>query len=121
MADTPRPEPPSRARYRAAHRTVSAVLTLDEYDRAQAVAASSDMSLADLLRSALGLQEKSVGEAYERGRKTGHRQAKQAYAIGYRCALCGQPVLLRAGSESAAAACSYLSQQGWHHNQCPAE
>ena len=69
--------PPSRRRYEASHPTVSFRVDLDLYAELKALKQTSNLSVADILKVALGKCTPLVGEAHHTGIMGGLAEAYQ--------------------------------------------
>ena len=110
--------PPSRARYEATHKTVSARLDAEVRRQLDLLKFESGMSTADVIRIALDKAKPDLKAAYERGVEDGYGSARALYEVAYRCAECGERHLSITSEEEAKAAADFMHQQGWHDPSC---
>ncbi len=109
--------PPSRRRYEVANPMVSARVPRDVYDRLQEVVKESGKSIADFIREALEVQERNVGEAWDKGWDAGNKLSEGKYRVTFHCAICGAPIEVTS-PEAKQAAGQYLREHGWAHQPC---
>jgi len=129
-----RHQPPSRLRYAAQHPCIGVHVDVPTRDRLLELRRRSGLSFGQLVKQALGLLEKDVGSAWELGRKRGLEEGRQigfvegrdaalakarsAYLLTYPCSVCGEPVEILRGSDSAEAAVAALVEDRWAHGRC---
>ncbi|MFC1933664.1 ribbon-helix-helix domain-containing protein [Chloroflexota bacterium] len=73
----------------------------------------SGKNIGDILREAVGVQSKSVKNAWKRG----HSLAKSIYGVTYKCSVCGGNILMESADAKKAAA-RYMREHGWKHGSC---
>ena len=71
--------PQSRVRYQQRKPTISIRVPREIYDRLKGLREQGEKSLDDILREALGVQERSTRAAYNRGYKKGYADAEELY------------------------------------------
>ncbi len=120
---------PSRVRYEQEHPTVSVRVDRKLYERLVAIRDKEGKSFGDVLREAIGIQERTSGRAYNRGfsegysqgQRDGHRKgyadAKQTYVVRYRCNLCDEWIEL-SSEKGKAVARECMEERGWGHSRC---
>jgi len=129
-----RPQPPSRIKYAKAHPVIGVHLTLDERELLRTLSQKSGLSPTTIVKQALGIldtdmevvRQHALQEGIAKGKRTGriegrregYAEALSQYQIPYLCSRCGGTIVLRAGSESAAAAARMLGEAGWRHAEC---
>ena len=74
---------------------------------------TSGKSIGDILREAVGVQSKSVKNAWNRS----HSLAKSKYGVRYKCSVCGGNILIESANAKKAAAI-YMREHGWQHDSC---
>ena len=109
--------PPSRLRYEQSNPTISIRVSRELRDRLVELKQKSGKSVADVVREALDVQEPSVEEAYQRGRKNGFKAAERRYRVDYRCSVCGGTLTIESPKEKQAAA-QFMREYGWGHSSC---
>jgi hypothetical protein len=130
-----RTQPPSRVRYARDHPAVGVHVTLEERQLLRTLSEESGLSVSQLVKQALGIlkadldavrqhgvQEgiaKGKREGRAEGRREGYAEALARYQITFPCSKGGEPIVILAGSNSAAAAAAMLSEAGWGHVECP--
>jgi hypothetical protein len=110
--------PPSRARYEATHKTVSARLDpelLDELDRLKH---ESGMSTADVIRIGLDKARADIKAAFHRGVEEGFEEGREFFEVSYQCSRCGYWHQAIITDESKAAAAEFMYQQGCFDIEC---
>jgi hypothetical protein len=128
-------QPPSRARYAAAHPTIGIHVDRATYDRLLALRDQSGLSFAQLILRTLGEVEFDVHTARRlgkeegltegmdtglaNGRVDGYADAVGEFRVTYSCAKCGVELVVRAGSPAAKAATGWLLEKRWGHRDCP--
>ena len=105
--------PPSRERYDRLHTTVSARVTQSLYNELMDLRRLTGKSLGDILREALGRQAPSAKNAYRKG----YDDAKQKYAVTFKCSECGGNIVIESDDVKRAVA-TYMREHGWHHQSC---
>jgi hypothetical protein len=110
--------PPSRARYEATHKTVSARLDPELQRRLDLLKQESDMSVADIIRIGLDKAEPAVKAAYDRGVEHGIDITREKYEVPYQCAACGEWHLSISTLEEKLVAGEFMTEQGWHAEAC---
>lgn len=110
--------PPSRARYEATHKTVSARLDPELQHRLDLLKQESGMSVADVIRIGLDKAEPEVKAAYNRGVEDGFEAAREIYEAPYPCSVCGRWHLSITTLEEKEAAAELMHQDGWYCPQC---
>ncbi len=106
--------PPSRLRYEETHPTVSFRLRRELYEQLRATLERSEHSFADFVKEALGVKERTVGAAYNKG----YEAAREKYLVTYHCRGCGG-LLEVDDPKGKAAARQYTEKGGWEHLACP--
>ncbi len=137
---------PSKDRYAKDHPAVTVHFDLYTYNRLVALRKTTDLSLNQLVRGALGSLEAEVADILDRGwrqgvadgkrvgeaagKQAGYAEGKQAgYAEGYLkaktrfrltypCGVCRKPVEVLAGHSDAARAIAALVEGKWMHGEC---
>ena len=105
--------PPAKIKYDKSHPTISIRVSQDLKEQLDEIREMSGKSIGDILREAVGVQSKSVKNAWNRG----HSLAKSKYGVRYKCSVCGGNILLEAANAKEAVA-RYMREHGWHHNSC---
>jgi hypothetical protein len=119
-------QPPSRARYAAAHPTIGVHVDRDTYQRMVELRQQSGFSLGQLVRQALGVVEMDIttvmtrarDEGVAEGRKVGYAEARARYRLTVDCSFCRKAVELAPGSPPAPSVAEALAVAGWGHKQC---
>ncbi len=123
---------PSRVRYEQAHPTISVRVGRDLYDRLDEIRTREGKSFGDILREAVGVQERDTSNAYSRGVREGRKKgeedghtrgraegeaaAKQKYLVTYRCHRCGGWTELSSDEEREAV--RQCMEGTWVHDKC---
>ncbi len=126
---------PSRARYAAAHPSITIHFDLETHSRLVALRDSSGQSLNQLVRQALGALERHVETILEQGRrrgaeegrtvgyreglKAGYAKAVAMYRLTYPCSTCHRPLEILPGEDDARRVLSVLADEEWGHQPCP--
>jgi hypothetical protein len=121
MSKQKRKIPPSRQRYERNNPTVSARIPVEVRDKLIAHLKTSDMSLADALKVLAGnleIKTKPAEEIKKASFSVGFGTAKTRYGVYYKCAKCGQPILIDSAEEKEDAS-KFLTEEGWGHHECP--
>ena len=98
-------KPQSRVRYEQAHPTISVRVSRHLYDRLDEIRTREGKSFGDILREAVGVQERDTSNAYNRGFREGRKKgeedgytrgraegetaARNRYLVKYQCSTCG--------------------------------
>ncbi|MBI2847143.1 MAG: ribbon-helix-helix protein, CopG family [Chloroflexi bacterium] len=109
--------PPSRLRYEQANPTISVRVSRQLHERLKSLKEKSGKSVGDVVREALGVQEKSLKGIYRRGYNKGWTDAEQRYRVDYPCSRCGGTLTIDSDEEKQAAA-MYMREQEWCHGRC---
>lgn len=124
MTKTAKHRPPSRFRYEQAHPTVSSRVSVEIYQRLQAVKKAEGKSFTDILKIGLGLLEACTDEkasiqkrAYAKGYKKGCAEAEQLYKVTYACAMCGGTIVVTSDNAKQAIK-KYMEEHHWGHASC---
>ena len=72
-----RRKPPSRIRYEMEHPVVSARLSMEDYLKLQELKERRDVSLAQLIREAIGSAKRDYEQAYKAGYEEGYRAGRR--------------------------------------------
>ncbi len=116
MAAKRRPKrhvPPSRLRYEQENPTVSFRLPWSLRADLSDILNVSGQSFADFVKEALGAKERSVGAAYD----TGRRVAKEDYLVTYPCTVCRKTIEVDSDNEKLAAR-KFFEESRWGHGNC---
>ena len=70
-------KPPSRIRYEIEHPVVSARLSMEDYMRLQELKKKRGVSLAQLIREAIGSAERDYEQAYRAGYEKGYEDGRR--------------------------------------------
>ena len=108
---------PYRVRYERDNPTVSIRVSRELYDRLKAMREQNDISLGDILRVGLEVQEPVTRTANIRGYKLGYAEAEELYRVEYRCIVCNGRLAID-DDASKKAAVGYMRQKGWGHSSC---
>ena len=87
-------KPPSRIRYERENPIISFRVDRETYEKINALQRKSGKTLAQLVKEALGLLERSTEEAYHRGFEEGCSQARDRYKFTIPCTDCGEELIL---------------------------
>lgn len=126
-------KPQSRVRYEQAHPTISVRVSRHLYDRLDEIRTREGKSFGDILREAVGVQERDTSNAYSRGFREGRKKgeedgytrgraegeaaARNRYLVKYQCSTCGGWIELSSDEEKEAA--RQRMEQSWVHDPCP--
>ncbi len=105
--------PPAKIKYDKSHPIISIRVSEDLKKQLDEIKEMSDKSVGDILREAVGVQSKSIKNAWNRG----FGSAKGNYSVRYKCSNCGGNMLIESDDEKKAAA-KYMREHGWHHTSC---
>ena len=108
---------PYRIRYERDNPTVSIRVSRETYDRLNAMREQNDISLGDILRVSLEVQEPATRTANIRGYKLGYAEAEELYRVEFRCIVCNGRLAIDDDASKKAAA-EYMRQGGWSHGSC---
>jgi hypothetical protein len=110
--------PPSRARYEATHKTVSARLDPELQHELDLLKSKSGMSTADVIRVGLDKAKPNIDAAYHRGVEDGFEEAREFFEVRFPCSQCGLWHQAITTDELKAAAAEFMFQQGWFDIEC---
>jgi len=105
--------PPAKIKYDKSHPIVSFRVTPDLKKKLEDIKMMSDKNPADILKEAVGLQTKSIKNAYTKG----YLMAQIKYTVTYRCSVCGEVIEITTSKEKKEVA-QYMKEQGWGHGKC---
>jgi len=105
--------PPSKIKYDKSHPTISIRVSQDLKEQLDEIREKSGKSIGDILREAVGVQSKSVKNAWN----VGHSAAKIKYGVWYKCSVCGGNILIESDNEKKAAG-KLMREHGWQHGKC---
>ena len=105
--------PPSKMKYDKSHPTISIRVSEDLKKQLDEIKEMSGKSIGDILREAVGVQSKSIKNAWNRSRSL----AKSIYGVRYKCSVCGGNILIESANAKKAAAI-YMREHRWHHSTC---
>jgi DNA-directed RNA polymerase subunit RPC12/RpoP len=106
--------PPSRRRYEATHRTVSARLDLELQHELDLLKSKSGMSTSDVTRVGLDKATPAIEEAFKRG----YEESERRFRVIYLCSGCGEQTLSIGTKEQKEAAAELMHQDGWYCPRC---
>lgn len=106
-------QPPAKIKYDKAHPVISIRVSQKLKKQLDEIKEMSGKSVGDILREAVGVQDKSTKNTWKRG----YAMAKGNYGVTYKCSICGGNILLQSGEEKKAAA-QYMGEHGWAHTDC---
>ena len=106
---------PSREGYEARHPTLSFRLT-EDLKAPLEEARGAGLSIADVLRTGLGLVQADLQRAREEY-AGGYIEAAETFTVAYPCSICGEEILLDTDEEKEVAA-SLMTEAGWGHSRC---
>lgn len=134
MTDTKKHRPASRARYAAAHPSLTVHFTLEVYHRLVALREATGLSLNQLVRAALDSLEEHIATILERGSqqgrvegrkagyaegwRAGYAKAKATFRLTYPCTGCTELIEIRVGEQDADFVRTVLVREGWAHETC---
>jgi hypothetical protein len=107
-------QPPAKEKYDAGHPIVSFRCSPELKQKLEYIRKTSDKTVGDVLREAVGLQTPSVKAAYDKGKIV----AELRCAVQYRCSNCGKYMTIVSDAEKKDAA-AHMEANGWHHGECP--
>ena len=105
--------PPAKVKYDKSHPIISIRVSQDLKKQLDEIREMSGKSVGDILREAVGVQSKSIKNAWNRS----HSLAKSKYGVNYKCSVCGGNILLESKDAKQAAA-KYMREHGWKHSNC---
>ncbi len=105
--------PPAKIKYDKSHPIISIRVSQDLKEQLDEIKEMSGKSIGDILREAVGVQSKSVKNAW----KGGSSVAKSKYGVRYKCSVCGGDMIIHTTDEKKAAAL-YMREYAWHHVSC---
>jgi hypothetical protein len=105
--------PPSKIKYDKSHPTISIRVSQDLKKQLDEIKEMSGKSVGDILREAVGVQSKSVKNAWNRG----HSLAKSKYGVWYKCSVCGGNILIESNDAKKDAG-KLMREAGWRHSSC---
>ena len=105
--------PPAKLKYDKSHPIISLRVSQDLKKQLDEIREMSGKSIGDILREAVGVQSKSIKNAWNHGRSL----AKSIYGVRYKCSICGGDMIIESADEKKAAA-RYMREHSWHHNSC---
>ena len=108
-----RHKPPSRIRYEKSHPTVSFRIKKEYYDKMKKLLDQKGQSIADFFKEALGIQEESYQQPYDKG----YEDAKKKYAVRFRCSICNEWTEIDTDKEKEKAR-KAMESGGWYHTEC---
>ena len=108
-----RHKPPSRIRYEKSHPVVSFRIKKEYYDKMKKLLDQKGQSIADFFKEALGIQEESYQQPYDKG----YEDAKKEYAVRYRCSICNEWIEIDTDKEKEKARKAMESDR-WYHTEC---
>jgi hypothetical protein len=124
MAKIAKRKAPSRIRYEQSHPTVSGRVTLEIYQKLQAVKNAEHKSFTDILKIGLGLLEVKVSQekearqqGYGKGYYNGYIKAADLYMVSFPCKVCGKMIIATDNPEKEAIK-TYMLEHGWAHAEC---
>jgi len=105
---------PSRIKYERNHPTISCRVSQQELQKLREVQTKTGLSLAQILRRALGVQLAEAKNAYEKGYREGFERFRAP------CSICGKPMdfNLKAEKEAEAKKTLLKAFEGWAHTPC---
>jgi hypothetical protein len=90
----------------------------DLYGELKAVAATSGLSMADILKVGMEKVEATAGSAYHDGFVDGYATAADEYEVTYWCARCHKRHLSLDTEETKEAGAKLMYEAGWHDPKC---
>ena len=105
--------PPAKIKYDKSHPIISIRVSEDLKEQLDEINEVSGKSVGDILREAVGVQSKSVKNAWNRG----YGSAKGNYGVRYKCSVCGGDMIIDTADEKKAAA-KFMREHGWKHSNC---
>ncbi len=105
--------PPAKIKYDKSHPIISIRVSYDLKEQLDEIKEMSGKSIGDILREAVGVQSKSVKNAWNHG----HSLAKSMYGVRYKCSVCGGDMIIDTADEKKAAA-KLMREAGWKHTSC---
>ncbi len=105
--------PPAKIKYDKSHPIISIRVSEDLKKQLDEIREMSGKSVGDILREAVGVQSKSIKNAWNRG----YGSAKGNYGVRYKCSVCGGNILIESANAKQAAA-KYMREHGWKHDKC---
>ncbi len=105
--------PQAKIKYDKSHPIISIRVSEDLKEQLDEIKEMSGKSIGDILREAVGVQSKSIKNAWNRSRSL----AKREYGVWYKCKYCGGNMLIESDDEKKAVA-KYMREHGWHHGSC---
>jgi len=116
--------PPSREKYEEANPVVSFRVSMELFDRLEAVKEAEGKSNADVLSVGVGLLEVKIGKekeirdhAYDEGWEKGVEEACNIFLVAYLCSVCGKEIEVTTDDKKRAIK-TYMRQYGWGHADC---
>ena len=108
-----RHKPPSRIRYEKSHPVVSFRIKKEYYDKMKKLLDQKGKSIADFFKEALGIQEESYQQPYDKG----YEDAKKKYAVRFRCSICNEWMEIYTDKEKELAR-ETMESHKWGHGKC---
>jgi len=105
--------PPAKIKYDKSHPIISIRVSQDLKKQLDEIKGMSGKSIGDILREAVGVQSKSIKNAWNRS----HSLAKSIYGVRYKCSVCGGDMIIDTADEKKAAA-KLMRESGWKHTSC---
>jgi len=105
--------PPAKIKYDKSHPIISIRVSQDLKKQLDEIREMSGKSIGDILREAVGVQSKSIKNAWNRS----HSLAKSIYGVRYKCSVCGGDMIIDTADEKKAAA-KLMRESGWKHTSC---
>lgn len=105
--------PPAKIKYDKSHPIISIRVSQELKKQLDEIKEMSGKSIGDILREAVGVQSKSVKNAWNRG----HSLAKSKYGVWYKCSVCGGDIIIQSADAKKDAA-KLMREVGWRHGSC---
>ncbi len=112
--------PPSRKRYEASHPVLSFRVTREVLAQIDSLRARGVSRMGLLLRG-LGhvvTEQTAELERYAEGYNKGYEEARQRFAITFRCGACGGQAEV-SGDRAKQDIVTIIERRGWRHGRCP--